>query len=237
MQLKSYTTLFALCLLAVLLQNCASLTGMQDGRSCGKGNGEIFASLNVAQSPDFAQFDDNIGDSIKSENLFAPIIEAGGRYGVTEKVDIIGRMNIYGNVSLGAKAQIWGDRTTKTALGVGAEFGTLIIFPLFYYAALPVHFSVHPKENFTWYVSPRVMYQSFQALEGGLYAGGNTGVLIGARNQFGIDFGYSRFSSSTSLGGYSYGLLTIGVGGKFKIGNNEPDNLRIKQMVKKKKKK
>jgi hypothetical protein len=237
MQLKNYThSLFALCLCAFLIQNCASLTGFQDGRTCGQGNGEIFASLNVAQSPDFLDIDDSLGDSIKTQNLFAPIIEAGGRYGVTEKVDLIGRLNIYGNISLGAKAQLLGDRTSKTALSVGAELGTLLILPVFYYAALPVNFSVHPKENFTWYLSPRVMYQSFQDLSGATYLGGNTGILLGARNQFGIDLGYSRFSSSTSSGNYSFGLLTFGLGGKFKICNNEPDTMKSKQTAKKKKK-
>ena len=47
-------------LMILVLNSCASLTGYQDGRSVGEGNGEVGVSLNLSQSPNFGDLEDSI---------------------------------------------------------------------------------------------------------------------------------------------------------------------------------
>ena len=81
----AFLPLIALLGLSVLFSNCASLTGFQDGRTVGQNNGEFAVSLNVAQSPNFNDWED-LGDSVNVDipTLFFANMEISGRYGVAE---------------------------------------------------------------------------------------------------------------------------------------------------------
>ncbi len=207
----------ALLTMALLLNNCASLTGFQDGRTTGKGNSEITTSLNFAQSPDFEQLEDEVEDEIPQ--LFFPSVEVGYRYGVGEKIDVSMRLNTNLNVAVGMKAQLLGDRQSTAALALGAEVGTFSLLGGFWNLNVPLYFSLHPTDNITWYLTPRFIYQfsSFSSVDGGLtYLGGNTGLMFGRRAKFGIDAGYYNLSA----GDGSVGLFQIGLGGRFPIGKN-----------------
>lgn len=215
--LTPYLFLFSL---AFLLSNCASLTGFQDGRTTGKNNGEFFGSLSLSQSPDFNDWEDrNDSTNIDIPNIYIPSLEFGGRYGVAEKVDITLRLNTNLNVGFGVKAQVVGDRTSKVALALGAEAGTFGLISGLWNFQIPLYLSVHPSENFGWYLTPRFIYQfnSYAGAEfGANYLGGNTGFLFGKRNKFGLDLGYYRLGAD----GQSVGLLQFGLGGRFAIGKN-----------------
>jgi hypothetical protein len=220
MQQRKSFFLFGLALwsLAHLLSGCASLTGFQDGRTLGEGNSELMASLNFSQSPNFNKLEDE-EDSLFVDvpTLLFPSMEAGFAYGVHERVNVQVRMNTNLNLGVGAKVQLLGDRESLTALSVGAEVATFGLGLGLWNVQLPVFFSVHPTEIFSWYLSPRYIYQfsSYANASDGLsYIGGNTGLLFGRRHKFGIDVGYYH------LGGFdaSLGLLQIGVGGRFAIG-------------------
>lgn len=212
----------ALAAMSVLLTDCASLTGFQDGRTVGKNNGEFSASLNVSQSPDFKDLEDNYNnDSVNIDipNFFFPNFEFGGRFGVGQKVDIGLRLNTNLNLGVSVKAQVVGDRESDFALALGAEVGTFGLISGLWNVQIPVYLSVHPTPKFAYYLSPRYIYQftSYAGAENGAsYAGGNTGVLLGGRNKFGIDIGYYR----AGIDNGTIGLLQIGIGGKFTIGNN-----------------
>jgi hypothetical protein len=207
---------------ALLLTNCASLSGLQDGRTVGDGNGELGVSLNLTNSLDFNKLDDREEfDTLNVDlpNIFAPSLEFGGRMGVGEKVDVGLRINTFLNIGVNVKAQVLGDRESKTALSLGAEVGTFGLISGLWNVQVPVYFSVHPKENFAWFVTPRYIYQfaSLSGIDGGLsYVGGNTGLLFGKRNKFGIDFGYYNLSTS----GGNTALINIGLGGRFALGRN-----------------
>lgn len=215
---NKFTSLLALALAGIFLSQCASLTGFQDGRSVGKSNGEISASLNLSQSPDFNDWED-AGDSISIPNFYIPSLEFGGRFGVAEKIDLTFRFNTNLNIGLGVKAQVVGDRESKVALALGAEAGTFGLITGLWNFQVPVYFSLHPTQKFSWYLTPRYVYQfsSFVGADSGAnYIGGNTGLLFGERNKFGLDLGYYRLGA----GGESIGLLQIGIGGRFAIGKN-----------------
>ncbi|MBL7775891.1 MAG: hypothetical protein JNK89_07790 [Saprospiraceae bacterium] len=205
--------------LALLCSNCASLTGFQDGRTVGQNNGEFSASLNVASSPDFNDWEDQADSIADIPNLFFANIEFAGRYGVAEKVDLTLRLNTTLNLGVGAKFQVVGDRESPVALALGAELGTFGLVSGLWNVQVPVYFSLHPQENFAWYLSPRYIYQftSYAGADDGLsYVGGNTGLLFGKRHKFGIDVGYYRVGTD----GSRIGALQIGLGGRFAIGKN-----------------
>lgn len=218
MKQQSWFLLLVLAGLALLFSNCASLTGFQDGRTVGQNNGELSASINFSQSPNFNDWEDS-SDSTNIPTLLFPSIEFGGRYGVAEKVDLTLRMNTNLNLGLGAKFQVVGDRESSFALALGAELGTFGLISGLWNVQVPLYLSVHPTENFAWYLNPRYIYQfsSFAGAENGLsYTGANTGLLFGNRNKFGLDIGYYRIGTN----GESIGALQIGFGGRFAFGNN-----------------
>lgn len=205
--------------LYLLFTGCASLSGLQDGRTVGENNGEFSASLNFSQSPDYVEWESRADTAGEIPNLFIVTGELGGRYGVSENVDITLRMNTMFNLGLGAKVQVLGDRESPTALSVGAEIGSFALWLGLWNFQLPVYFSVHPSDNFAWYCSPRYIYQfaSYAGAEAGVtYFGGNTGLLFGRRHKFGLDLGYYRISSF----GESIGALQFGLGGRFVFGKN-----------------
>ncbi len=202
----------------LFLASCASLTGFQDGRTVGKDNGDFYASLNFSTSPNFNEWEDDTA-VVDVPTLTIPNLELGGRYGVGEKVDVTLRLNTNLNVGIGAKFQVIGDRQSPFAMSLGAEVGSFGIVLGLLNVQVPVYLSVHPSESFSWYLTPRYIRQfsTFAGVENGLsYLGGNTGLLFGKRNKFGLDIGYYR------LGGIenSIGLVQFGLGGRFAFGKN-----------------
>lgn len=219
--MKQILNYFSLLIVLVVLGNgCASLSGFQDGRTTGKGNGEFGVSFNVNASPDFNDLEAEVDSTtVDIPNLYAPNIELSGRYGVAEKFDIGLRLNTNLNVGISGKYQLVGDRTSKTALAIGAEVGTFGLISGLWNVQVPLFFSLHPTEKFAWYLNPRYIHQfSAIGVDGSLnYIGGNTGLLFGNRNKFGIDIGYYSLGVE---GGDRSGLLQIGLGGRFAIGRN-----------------
>jgi hypothetical protein len=212
--------------------SCASLTGYQDGRSVGEGNGEAMISINASQSPTFVDIEEE--EIIEDIPTFLfPNIELGGRYGVTEKLDVTLKMNTNLNLSVGGKYQLLGDRTSKFALGTGFELGTFGLITGLWNVQVPVYASVHPTEKFTFYASPKYIYQftSLGGLAGWNYLGGNIGLLFGSKHKFGLDLGYFALGTSETS---RISLISVGIGGKFVFGDNFPDSTPTKTKKKRK---
>lgn len=233
--MKTKTYFFGLMILSSLLfTGCASLTGYQDGRSVGEGNGEGMISLNLSQSPSFTDLEDSLGiDEIPSFRF--PNIELSGKYGVTEKLDVTLRMNTNLNLGVGAKYQLIGDRSSEFALGIGAEAGTFGLITGLWNVQLPLYTSFHPTEKFTIYASPRYIYQfsTIGGVEGWNYLGGNFGFLFGSRHKFGLDIGYYQVGAT---GVDKLGLVSVGIGGKFAFGNNDGGSTSGTKTTKKRRK-
>jgi hypothetical protein len=214
------------CIFIILLMvssGCASLTGYQDGRSIGDGNVEISPSLNVSQSPDFVEVEDSIFNDLPTFRF--PNIELATRFGVSEKLDITARLNTNLNLGIGTKYQLVGDRSSKYALGIGLEMGTFGLLSGLWNIQLAAYGSIHPNETITFYLSPKYINQFSTFGEGGLqglnYVGGNFGILVGRRHKFGLDIGlYNAGSSNVNR----LNLSTVGIGGKFFIGDNSPSS-------------
>ncbi len=214
---KNFSFYIAIAIIALFISGCASLTGFQDGRAVGEGNGEISASLNLSQSPEFSNDDFGIDSSDNSfPNLYFPNLEVGGKYGITDKLDIIFKLSSTFNANAGVKYQLIGDQESQFAFGVGAEVGTFALFSQLWNVQLPIYASIHPTEKFGVYFSPRYIYQfsTFGGINGWNYLGGNVGILIGKKHKFGFDISYYKANASNLA---SINLLSFGFGGRFSL--------------------
>ena len=170
--------------------------------------------------PDFSEWEDQAGVDDAIPTVWFPNIEFAGRIGLADKADLTLRLNTTMNLGIGGKFQVVGDRESQVAMALGVELGTFAL--VLGNVQVPVYFSVHPQENFAWYLTPRFVYQfsSYTGAENGLgYMGGNTGLLFGNRHKFGLDLGYYR-ATILSNGGGSIGVIQFGLGGRFALGRN-----------------
>lgn len=208
---KLFAFTSAFCLL-LMMNSCVSLTGLEEGRSLGQDNSEFGVSANLVAAPDLLGDDADITEAID----FIPVIEATYKFGITEKLDIGGRVGTNLNIGANAKYQLVGDRYSQFALAPGLEIATFA--GLGYAVHIPVYASIHPTDFLSINLAPRFVYQFplGTASVGVNYIGGNGGLLIGKRHKFGIDVGYY----SVGRAGQRATLLTFGVGGKFRFGDN-----------------
>ncbi len=214
---SNFYGLIAVCFICLTGTGCASLTGYQDGRSVGEGNGEASVSLNFSQSPAFIDIEDSI-EVTSIPRLAFPNLELGGRYGVSDKLDVLLKLNTNLNVGLGAKYQVVGDRMSPFAMALGAEVGTFGLVVGLWNFQLPAYFSVHPNDRIAIYATPRYIYQftTIGGVEGWNYIGGNAGILFGKKHKFGIDLGYYKVGT---IDASTIGLFSLGMGGKFFFGS------------------
>jgi hypothetical protein len=229
-ELKIITSFLFIFITLIYFSSCATLTGYQDGRTIGEGNGEAMISLNISKSPNYNEDEDIDLDNFP---LFVfPNIEIGGRYGISEKADINLRFNTNFNFSAGGKYQLVGDRSSDFALSAGAELGSIAL--TLWNIQIPVYMSFHPNDNVAFYISPRYIHQfnSFAAINNWNYVGGNIGFLFGRRHKFGIDAGFYQANAS---GTKKIALSSFGIGGKFVFGNNMADSPKSGPKKKRKK--
>jgi hypothetical protein len=205
-----------------LLNGCASLSGFHTGKTVGENNGEILLSLNLANAPDFTG-DEEIDDAIG--NVFFPNIEFGGRYGVTEKLDVGLKLNTSLNLLVDTKYQIVGDQESPFAMAVGAGFGTFGLISVngaLLNFQVPLYTSFHPADNVAIYLSPRYIGQFGLTVAGNSsllnYLGSNFGVEFGRNDfRFGFDFAYYSLANSNLSDDSDAQLLQFGIGAKFLI--------------------
>lgn len=209
----------------VFLSSCASISGFQTGRTVGAESGEIMFSINGTRTPDFDELDSE-SDSVNVNNdfsIFAPNIEIGGRYGISEKVDFGIRANTNLNIFADVKYQFVGDQESPFAMSAGfglGMFGFVSTSGGLFNFQIPLYASYHPQDNLDLYISPRYIGQwgtTFGESSGLInYFGANAGFLTGRKTKFGIDVAYYGLSNSDT--GFDDTLFQIGFGMKFKIG-------------------
>ncbi len=214
--MRKFYSLIAFAALILSLNSCVSLTGFEEGRSLGEGNSEFGVSLNYTSVPDLLDDDDDDIDT-DIDNIGFPNIEMNYKYGITEKLDIGGKISTNLSATAYGKYQIVGDRTSQFALAPGFEVGTFA--GVGYTVSVPVYASIHPTESVSININPRFMYQfaSTDSADGISYYGGNFGLLFGKRHKFGLDFGYYALGG---VDGDATSMLTFGLGGKFRFGDN-----------------
>lgn len=205
--------LFAIAL-TFFISSCASLTGFEEGRSIGEGASELTISGNFTRVPDLFDDSDSLTTGIDtlSENISFPNIEFTFKKGITDKLEVGGRVSTNLNASTFFKYQVVGDNTSKFALSPGVEFGTVL--GLAYNVGVPIYATYYPSDAVAVNIAPRFMYQFITGDEssGVTYLGGNFGLLFGKKNKFGLDLGYYKVDGSQTL-------VTMGLAGKFRFGD------------------
>lgn len=225
--MKNKTLLQSLSLggLLLLISSCASISGFQTGRTVGAESGEIMFSVNGTRTPDFEDLSSEKVDTVDAQDfsIFAPNIEIGGRYGITDKIDFGMRANTNLNIYADVKYQFVGDQESLVAVSTGfglGLFGFVTGTGGLYNFQIPLYASFHPTDKLDLYVAPRYVGQWGTAFgeSSGLinYFGANVGFLTGNRTKFGVDIGYFGLSNSDT--GFNDSLFQIGFGMKFKIG-------------------
>lgn len=200
----------------MMASSCVSVTGFQTGRTAGKDQLEMIGSLTVGSTPKFQDIETDSG-LIEFPTISLPYFEGMLSYGITEYVDLSIKLNTFGNIGVGTKFQLYGDQTTFTAFSMGAEVATFGLGIGLWNVQIPAYFSVHPSDIFSWYVSPRYIYQflAYTGAENGLsYMGGNTGILVGRHHKFGVDVGYFSVGTNDIDRG---SVFQVGVAGVFKF--------------------
>jgi len=215
---KTISTLYYLAftgVIALFLSGCVSMSSMQTGRTVGEGKTE----LNVGGSG--VKYAFILDEEADTASVSAPMIEFDFRYGVTDKLDIGGKVSLLGTSGLYGKYQFLGDQESVLAGSVGAGFGyiqlgadsgvdetNLSIFDL----TVPVYFSVHPAKWVGIYATPRYTLRFANGVSH--WVGGTGGIRLG--NRFGGFAEYSLFTSNiatTNLSQVTFGL-SFGIGGK-----------------------
>lgn len=202
------------------LSSCVSLTGLEEGRSLGEGNSEFGAGIAYTAAPDIL---DDDGEGFDS-TIGYPTIDFSYKRGITDKLDVGGRLTSSLSAGLFLKYQVVGDQNSKFTMAPGLDISTFA--GLTYAIQVPLNMSVHPSKDLSINFAPRFIYQGATgSLSTGVnYFGGNFGLLYGKRHKFGLDFGYY----SVGADGARAPLVNFGIGGKFRFGDfdtaEEPDS-------------
>jgi hypothetical protein len=211
----------------IWLQSCASFTGFQDAKAIGDKNWDLSLSVNRGITP---SFDDD--SSVGSESDYATV-EIGSRYGLSNKVDLSLKINTNFNVAFGTKYQIKGDLLSKNAFAIGLEVGSFTVITPLLNVQLPLYYSHHFNNKWTWNFSPRYVAQfnidNVRYDSAIHYLGGNTGFLYGSKHKIGIDFGLYR-ASVTEYGVTRNSFInSIGIAGRFMFLDNKEDSGKEKK--------
>jgi hypothetical protein len=216
---------YVLCLvfISILSQSCASFTGFQDGKTLGNNNWDLSGSINRGTTP---SFDENTSPEDITD--FASF-ELGSRYGISDKVDLSLKINTNFNVAIGTKYQIKGDLLSKNALAIGLEVGSFTVLAPLLNIQLPLYYSHHFNDKWTWNFSPRYVIQ-FNAgkrdeFRGIHYVGGNTGFMFGRKHKIAVDFGLYRANISEDNSIKTSFINTFGLGGRFMFLDDKDDSV------------
>lgn len=173
--MKQNNYFLGISLVGILLffASCGQLSSLQTGKVVG--DGEITAGGAILgygiQSEEY-----NGGEDL-GVGVF-PHVEAFGRYGVNDVVDLGIKFSTSSNILVDGKYQFIGDENSEFAAagGGGFEFQTVngedqgLVYRLHF----PLYFSYHPNEKSAIYATPRYIYQVVKG-DNNSYFGGFSG--------------------------------------------------------------
>lgn len=218
MKKNSFVSLLAFVAVAFLLSGCAQFSGFQTARTVDKGGGEISLAVGgLSTQVDFDIDSTSTGDFTAT----VPFLEAGGRWGLGEKVDMGLRISSTLNMTLDARYQFVGDKTSLFAMAIGGGIGYqggIGGFNLFQ-TQFPLYMSVHPTDNLGIYLTPRFAAQFATSSGGGSvnWGGFSSGVEIGRNVRFGADVSFFRIINNQDIFD-TLNFFQVGIGVKFMLG-------------------
>jgi len=196
------------------MQSCVSTSSFQTARVTETGEYGYGAGITLPRYTFEEEITDTIfGSNSQSVNGFAGEIYA--RYGVMENLDVGLKVAVIGSSGIDAKYQFLGDSESMLAGSVGLGLSYLSIngggndatsyrtFDL----TVPLYFSIHPTDWFSFYLSPRYLYRA--SSNNASFYGGIGGVRVGKRTAGFIE--YALMANNSDLWG-THRQLNIGIG-------------------------
>jgi hypothetical protein len=191
-----------------MLSSCASLSSYQDARTVEAGKARVFiggGTYTEAYPKQDSEFAESIATAL--ENYKTPLIEAGLRVGVTEKIDLGLKYTLPGGAVFDGKYQLLGDSASSFVVSTGAKFGYLSIKQTTTIggnevesewttldATLPIYLSYYPVDWFAITVNPNYTFRSafapdVETATSNIY-GANTSVKLGKNWGLIVEYGY-----------------------------------------------
>ena len=195
---------------ALLLQSCVSTSALQTARVTPKG--EVAWGVGVL----FPKAELIAGDSTDFQSFAG---EVSIRYGITDKLDVGGKLTLIGTGGVDAKYQFLGDEESTFAgsVGLGAGYlsidlggGSTTIIDL----TIPTYFSYHPITAVALYASPRFIYRNFPGASNTFF-GGIGGIRLGGK-KFGVFGEYVFLNSSKKDTNSNQTQFNVGIGVNFR---------------------
>jgi len=165
----------------LMFSGCLSMSSLQTGRTMGKGQfGGGFSG--GYYSVEVLDKDNPLSNQVSdSEGIIeSPFGELYLKYGLTDRLDVSGKISVYGVGNLEAKYRFLGTNESKGALSVGLGFGGIQIDAYnIFEAHLPVYLSYHPAKWLAVYSTPRYVFRvvngnqaNWLGVTGGIRLGG-----------------------------------------------------------------
>lgn len=215
--MKKHYKVFGFIATVALFASCASMSTMQTARTTHKGE---FAT---GFGGGYVKTDVEIG-TLDTISIAAPFMEIGGRYGITDKLDVGAKLTLIGTAGVDVKYQFLGDKESMFAAAVGGGLGYLSISSgdsesNLIDLQIPVYLSLHPTEWLSIYASPKyVMRNNFWKSSSTTgndmshWYGATGGLRLGRGTAFFAE--YSYFGNSAINKPFSQ--FTVGVGIKIR---------------------
>lgn len=144
-------------LLLIILNSCANLSSLQDGRTLEKNEIEITPIVVVSKynNPDFFNGD---------KKDYLPTFGLRAKFGLAKNFDAGIVLDLSTNFGITSKYQFIGNSETKFNSSAGLDFGVNVTALLFdrtiYYYSVPLYLSYNPNKSFSLFVTPRFINNS-----------------------------------------------------------------------------
>ena len=196
--LKGNITGFLIIFFWVIVSSCVSMSSMQTARTTPKDDYGFGFGAGTVNS--------DLGLGVDTVHISFPFMEAYGRYGITDKLDIGMKFTFIGTIAADVKYQVIGDRNTVFAGSVGGGFGFMSIFSgdsksKIFDLILPAYFSIHPAKVFSLYFNPKYIYRinnytvnSDKGISNSSWYGTTGGIRFGKKTALFLE--YSFFKNS-----------------------------------------
>ncbi len=193
---------------ALLMTSCASLSSYQDARTLEQGKAQMFIGGGT-YTEQYPEQSDQVAQAISEaiEDYKTPLIEAGLRVGVMEKLDLGLKYTIPGGIVFDGKYQLLGGKEDVFAISSGAKVGYLSIKQTVTVdgqdqtsewttidATVPLYLSYYPLSWLSVTVSPDYTFRHSTSSEGGstnanVY-GANASLKLGSDWGLVVEYGY-----------------------------------------------
>lgn len=178
-----------------MLSGCLSMSSLQTGRTMGKGEfgGGIAGGT-------FAVGVDNKDDTLTQQalgldRLESPFGEIYVKYGITDRLDVGGKLTLIGTGNVDIKYRFLGSNESKGAISAGMSIGTVSVNDqTIFDVHVPVYLSFHPSNWFAIYSTPRYVLRNIEGTSSNWF-GLTGGVRIGGK-KFGVFGEYTYITNS-----------------------------------------